>query len=149
MHGIRTDWSHNEGPTSSNLPFWQPPPRLERQPAPVVVVDDSEAVCRALERDLNRLGYQSRSFATPEAAVVYLLDGHNPVERVVVDLKLGEHDGMDLLGFVAKRRPAARRVLFSGMVGPGELGRYRAAGRVHAVMAKPWDRAALAAALEL
>jgi len=81
--------------------------------------------------------------------VVYLLDAGNPVERVVVDLMLGEHDGMDLIGFVAERRPAARRVLFSGMVGPGELSRYQAAGRVHAVMAKPWDRAELAAALVL
>jgi FixJ family two-component response regulator len=60
----------------------------------VVVVDDDELVCRAMERLLNTVGYRVRTFTSPRE---YLAE-HESMEPacVVIDIKMPELDGLQM-----------------------------------------------------
>lgn len=130
-----------------NSPFMDLPSFKSPRP-PILVVDDSTEVCQLLDRSLQQLGHKVVSFTSPGPAVVYLLDPDVELDLAIIDLRLGEHDGGELLAFIAERHPAARRVLMSGMVGTGVLTGYTRFGQAHAVLAKPWDRKDLSRLVE-
>jgi CheY-like chemotaxis protein len=119
------------------------------RPPLVLVVDDSPGVLKVLTREVSRLGRTAVCFESPEQAVTFLLDPEVQIDRAIVDLNLGLHDGIDLLDFLARKRPGVRRVLTSGAVGPSILEQHRLEGKAHAVLPKPWDLSTLAAALDL
>jgi CheY-like chemotaxis protein len=124
---------------------------LERQrkrpDAAVLVVDDSAEVCLALERDLRAMGRRAFSAVTPLDAVRHLLDAQAGIETAVVDLYLGQADGMDLLAYLADDLPKVRRVIMSGTLREDQLQAALVSGRAQAILHKPWDRGALADAI--
>lgn len=109
----------------------------------VLVIDDAPQVCRALERDLHALGRRAVSAATLEEAVTSLSGGERHIDAALVDLRLGQADGLELLAFLADRRPDVRRILMSGNLRPCQLELAVTSGRAHAVLDKPWSRADL------
>lgn len=122
--------------------------RLHEASVPhVLVVDDAPQVCRALERDLHALGRRAVSAATPREAVTSLCGGERHIDAAVVDLRLGDADGLELLAFFSDRRPDVRRILMSGNLRPCQLELAVTSGRAHAVIDKPWTRADLARVL--
>lgn len=122
--------------------------RQRRLPEPaVLVVDDSPDVCLALERDLRALGRRAFSAVTPLDAVRHLLDAQAGIETAVVDLFLGQANGMDLLAYLADDLPDVRRVIMSGALREAQLQTALSSGRAQAILHKPWDRSALAGAI--
>jgi CheY-like chemotaxis protein len=123
---------------------------LERQRATarrtVLVVDDDAKVRAALERELNRLGYVAIAVAMPLEAVRCLQDPATNVEVAIVDLGLGQADGLDVIAYVAEQYPHVRRVVMSGQR-IEDLAAEVAAGRAHAALEKPWQRGTLASVL--
>ena len=123
--------------------------RLSEASVPhVLVIDDLPQVCRALERDLQALGRRAVSAATPEAAVTSLCGGEQHIDVAIVDLRLGQADGLELLAFLTDRRPEVRRILMSGDLRRSQGQLAVSSGRAHAVLAKPWSRAELSRVLE-
>lgn len=104
----------------------------------VLVVDRSLLVREALVRDLRCFGWEAASFSTPLDALTFLERPESCIRVALVD-HAGPGDGGELLSYLADERPAIRRVLLSeaGHAAAGEL-------EHHAVLAKPWDREALA-----
>lgn len=128
----------------------QPPVSAAESCGPMVlVVDDCEEICRALKGELARLGRRVVYALNPMDAICMLIDPDLPIDSVIVDLFLGECDGLEVLHFISKKRPDLRRVLISGQVGNQHLELAQASGSAHAVVPKPWDPDQLARALEL
>lgn len=61
----------------------------------VVVVDDDECVCRAMERLLHTVGYRVRTFTSPRE---YLAERESlEPSCIVIDIKMPELDGLSML----------------------------------------------------
>ena len=113
----------------------------------VLVVDDSSAICRALERELRTLGRVAVLAGTPVEVAGLLKDDKFEFDTAIVDLFLGPADGSEILATLAKQRPGTRRVLMSGAARAGDLKLALAIGQAHAILPKPWSREQLADAL--
>lgn len=112
--------------------------------AVVLLVDDEEHILSALRRTLRREGYQIVTAGSGEEALKILED--RPVAAVVSDSRMPGMSGVALLERVARRWPAAARLLISGWpedVAPRDLERMG----VEAVLEKPWDEAELKSCL--
>lgn len=109
----------------------------------ILVFDDSPEVCHALERDLRRLGRRALSALTSEEATILLAEQAPLVETALVDLRLGNADGLEFLGWLAERHPQIHRVLMSGCIRTCQLELAVSSGRAHAVLEKPWNRETL------
>ncbi len=116
--------------------------RTPAQPG-VLVVDTSRSVCHTLEGDLRSLGWWAASATTPLEALTQLDAPPLHIDTVVVDLRLGAIDGLDLLTFLAESHPALRRVLMSSEQRHWQLDCAIASGRAHALLDKPWSRESL------
>jgi CheY-like chemotaxis protein len=119
---------------------------LERSNAPgdVLVIDDSAEVCHALQRDLRALGRRALSATSPPEAVSLLEERPHRVDTALVDLRLGDADGLEVLGVLSAARPGLRRVLMSGEIRPCQLELALLSRKVDAVLGKPWSREVLA-----
>ena len=81
--------------------------------APVVLlVDDDEAFLRALGRALERRGYQVLQATTAAAAAVAAAEGRPGF--AVVDLKLGQESGLDLVAALRETVPDITIVVLTG-----------------------------------
>ena len=78
----------------------------------VLLVDDEPGVLNALARLFRRSGFEVRTAASAEAALV-VLDEFTP-DVVVSDHRMAGMTGLELLTLVGVRHPDARRVLLSG-----------------------------------
>jgi len=109
--------------------------------APVLlVVDDEVRILSALRRSLRREGYEILTADTAREALE-LLDAH-PIDAILCDQRMPGMSGAELLARAAERRPNAARILITGWtesLPPEQL----EALAVHALIAKPWDDAAL------
>jgi CheY-like chemotaxis protein len=110
----------------------------------VLVVDDSSEVCRALRRDLRALGRRALLAASAPEGLAYLEEGRHRIDTALVDLRLGEADGLELLGALSAGRPGLRRVLMSGDIRPCQLELALVSRRVDGILGKPWSREVLA-----
>jgi DNA-binding NtrC family response regulator len=108
---------------------------------PVLVVDDDRDLCENLWDLLRESGYRVCLAHDVSQALERLETASYRV--VLVDLKLPEGDGREVLRQVQSSRPQARTVLMTGY--PGEL---RPQERVDAVCTKPLDVPRFLATLE-
>lgn len=69
----------------------------------VLVVDDDTELCELLELRLAARGYRMTARHTVKEAIDYL--GREPLDAVLLDLRLGAGDGFDVLEAVRKRSP--------------------------------------------
>jgi CheY-like chemotaxis protein len=115
----------------------------------VLIVDDCPAVLRALDRELRTLGHRTVCAETPREARKRLRALGDSIDVALVDLFLGEGDGLDLLSYVGAHHPEVRRVLMSGQASPAQLTLATAWQKADAVLCKPWSREKLAGVLAL
>jgi hypothetical protein len=108
----------------------------------VLVVAHSLLVRETLVRDLRSFGWEAACFSTPLDALTFLERPESRVRVALVD-HAGPGDGLHLLAFLADEKPSIRRVLMSE-VGPSSIDGLAEQERADAVLAKPWDRDALA-----
>jgi DNA-binding NtrC family response regulator len=78
----------------------------------ILIVDDEAGVLRALERLFRRHGHEVRTATSPAEALT-TLEEFVP-GAVISDFLMNGMSGVEFLGQVAKRLPAARRILLSG-----------------------------------
>jgi two-component system response regulator GlrR len=71
--------------------------------AHVVVIDDEVDLCELLALRLEHHGYRVTTDATAEGGLAVL--GREPVDAMIVDLRLGRGSGLDVLSEVQKRSP--------------------------------------------
>jgi DNA-binding NtrC family response regulator len=78
----------------------------------ILIVDDEAGVLRAMERLFRRNGHEVRTATSPAEGLVALDDFAPGV--VISDFLMNGMSGVEFLDQVAKRAPAARRILLSG-----------------------------------
>src|SRR5262245_40436788 len=66
-----------------------------RMPPSILIVDDEQAVCWALERAFSRAGY--RVAVAPSAEAAFDLARRDPPDAVVLDVRLPGMDGLTAL----------------------------------------------------
>jgi EAL domain-containing protein (putative c-di-GMP-specific phosphodiesterase class I)/CheY-like chemotaxis protein len=122
-----------------------------REDVPMLVVDDEPAMVRALVRQLRGLGFDDvYGHDSPASALAWLDTGARP-GAVVLDLQMGELDGIEFLRALADRRFTGGVILMSGedqrvLQTADRLARgYRL--HVLGTLAKPFDLADLHRAL--
>ena len=86
-----------------------------------------------------RVGRKAIAVTTPLDAIEWLLDGGSHFDTALVDVMLGNADGVDLLNFLADEYPEVRRVLMSDPMRTPQLERARQLTQPHAVLSKPWN----------
>lgn len=77
----------------------------------VLVVDDDAAFSSAIARDLSAHAFQVTTASTVDEAILVL--ARDPVDVVVTDLRMGDRDGIDLLGACRAAARPARTILMS------------------------------------
>ena len=98
-------------PATGGVTEADPPRPSTRQRARVLVVDDEQAIGRALERNL-RTGHDVVALASGKEALVRILGGER-FDVIVSDLMMPEMTGMDLHAEVLRIDPdQARRIIF-------------------------------------
>ena len=110
----------------------------------LLIVDDDEPLCQRLARAMERRGFIVRT-ADSVAAGIAAATEHPPV-FAVVDMRLGDGSGLDVVKTLRKFRPNARVVMLTGY---GNIATAVAAVKAGAVdyLPKPVDADAVERAL--
>jgi len=82
----------------------------------VVVVDDDVSCLTAVEQILKHWGLETRTFRAFEDARAYL--SHARPAAVIVDVRLGNYNGLQLIHFSRQHSPATHWVVVSGFDDP-------------------------------
>src|SRR5262245_40993434 len=83
--------------------------------ATILVIDDEESIRQICRDTLERAGYRVLS-ANNGKQGLRLLE-HEDVDLCVVDIFMPEMDGLELIPFLRKRRPASKLIVISGGIG--------------------------------
>lgn len=118
--------------------------RRAADPRCALIVDPADADRQLLESDLQALGLQTLAHATPINAVPYVSQPRSRIDIAFVDLSNECADGIDLLAFVARAHPGARRVVVASRLGDSHLESVRSFLGGCQVLRKPWSRDELA-----
>jgi len=78
----------------------------------ILIIDDELSLLKALERFLKDLGYEVLTASTYDAALVQLSNG--TIHAALIDLKLAEKSGIDLLKDIKKLQPHASCLMMTG-----------------------------------
>lgn len=84
---------------------WQDPPR-------VLVLDDEEVVCESIRRVLEGEGYEVEAHTSPAAALEVLRT--RPVDLLLLDIKMPEMDGIEVLRRTRQDAPDTEVVVITG-----------------------------------
>jgi CheY-like chemotaxis protein len=110
-----------------------------RDPEPVLLIEDEEAIAAATRRMLARAGYQV-TVATTMASARQLLEQDGPYAAVICDLTLPDGSGAELVSWLQHTHPEqARRVIVVTGGAVDEPGRALAAGGTVGFLQKPID----------
>jgi DNA-binding response OmpR family regulator len=82
-----------------------------RQPATILVVDDERSVRMMLEAALRAQGYRVQTAATGTEALEMLIE--NEFDLLLLDLQLGDTDGIEILREAKRRWPATEVILLT------------------------------------
>jgi len=116
-------------------------PESERS---LLIVDDDETLCQRLARAMERRGFVVQT--ADSVAGGTRLAGERPPAFAVVDLRLGDGSGLEIVKVIRRTRPAARIVMLTGY---GNIATAVAAVKAGAVdyLPKPVDADAVERAL--
>lgn len=78
----------------------------------ILIIDDKEKLCRILSHDFQNLGYNSL-YALNGDDALRILDG-NAIDAVLLDLKLGEENGIDVLKKIQEVKPQLPVIIMTG-----------------------------------
>jgi CheY-like chemotaxis protein len=112
--------------------------------ATILVVDDEESVVRVVSRMLAGHGYATR-VATGGAEAEEILEGEE-VDAIVVDLRMPEMTGVELVTRARDRHPQVKAIYMSGYVEDRTALPARELGVT--VLEKPFDHEQLLRAVE-
>jgi CheY-like chemotaxis protein len=113
----------------------------------VLVVDDSETICKTLQRELGDLGHHVACAWTLDQASAQINDPYVRFDIAIVDLSVGSLEGLDLLKTISDTHPGVHRVLMSGRVSHDQLKLAKVMGKADVILPKPWTRRALLSAM--
>ncbi|KLN65444.1 HD domain-containing phosphohydrolase [Vibrio sp. VPAP30] len=108
----------------------------DREQRRLLVVDDEVQITKSLSR-LLRKEYEVVTFNSPLEALVYL--GDNEVAIIMSDMRMPGMGGARFLSESILIQPHAIRIAFSGGVDYRTLVSAINEGKIHHVIAKPWD----------
>jgi two-component system, NtrC family, response regulator AtoC len=107
-------------------------------PARVLVVDDEALIRWSLTERLSSVGYDVEEAGDGASALCYFREGAPRVDLVVLDLKLPDADGVDLLKQITRLCPTCRVVLMTAFSTSDTIADARASG-AYDVIAKPFN----------
>ncbi len=111
--------------------------------ARLLLVDDDDAVLRALRRVLRRGDWDLETAPTAEAAL-QLLPEWRP-EVVIADYRMPGMNGVELLSRVKELSPRTQRVLLTGQADPRAIEEAINRSQIFRFVSKPWNDAELLA----
>ena len=111
----------------------------------VLLVDDEADILQALSGLLQALGWRTHSAGDADAALALAADLSLPLSAAVVDQRLPQGDGIDLVGRLRALRPGLPALIVTGDVALQWQVRKRGLRVLH----KPLDGATLAAAIQV
>jgi two-component system response regulator RegA len=112
----------------------------------LLIVEDNDALRRALGLTLAEHASEVRTAATVEEAELAIREWHP--DAIVLDFSLPDGDAFDLLRIIAHTEPMPTLVAMSGVADPGETFRLAQMG-VRVFVPKPLEPEAIERALEL
>ncbi|HQP35539.1 MAG TPA: response regulator [Polyangiaceae bacterium] len=116
--------------------------------ASILVVDDDTMILRMTRAVLEDLGYKVTVAASGKEAIEVLEKLSSPdFDLVVLDMRMPDMDGVQVLDKTHPRWPDLRVLLVTGYSGDGILETYRSQGVV-GVLEKPYDPETLADAVQ-
>jgi DNA-binding NtrC family response regulator len=107
-------------------------------PARVLVVDDEALIRWSLNERLSSAGYEVHEAGDGASALNYFRDGAPRIDLVVLDLKLPDADGVDLLKKIKRLSPTCRVILMTAFGTPDKLVDARNNG-AYDVVSKPFN----------
>jgi two-component system response regulator RegA len=107
-------------------------------PPRVLVVDDESLIRWALAESLRAAGYEVIEAGTVAAADAVAADAHGALDAAVVDLRLPDGSGLDVLETLHASWPGCRSILMTAY-GTTESHDAAAARGAVAVVGKPFD----------
>jgi two-component system response regulator PilR (NtrC family) len=107
-------------------------------PARVLVVDDEGLIRWSLNERLSSAGYEVLEAGDAASTLSYFREGAPPIDLVVLDLKLPDADGVDLLKRIKRVCPDCRVILMTAFGTPDKLLDARNAG-AYDVVPKPFN----------
>ncbi len=111
----------------------------------LLIVDDCPEVSRSLKRDLSWYPGTIELARTAAQALSIVADPDRRLDLAIVDLYLGEEDGLALMDTLRAQRPTLQCILMSGAVRRAQLTLAALNGRADGVLPKPWTQSALRA----
>jgi FixJ family two-component response regulator len=102
----------------------------------VCLLDDDSAVLRSIGRLLASDGFSARSFDKPKDFLAHV--STNAVPLVVLDLLMGEMNGLEVQAQIATLSPSTRVIVITGREDPKMEATVRRAGAI-AFFSKPFD----------
>jgi two-component system, chemotaxis family, CheB/CheR fusion protein len=112
-----------------------PPDPGKKTKLRVLVVDDQKDTARMLRLFIGSAGHEVQTAESKAAALE--LAGQTPFDVLVADVRLPDGTGYELMSELRARTPM-KGIIFSGLSGPEEEDRSRAAG-FSAFLVKPFD----------
>ncbi|MFH1868628.1 MAG: acyl carrier protein [Candidatus Omnitrophota bacterium] len=85
--------------------------RRKRGAYKILIVDDQEAMCKFLESYFQAKGYEAYSTAEPKK-VLAIVEKEKP-DAVLLDIKMPDTDGIELLKRIKEKHPAAKVIMVS------------------------------------
>lgn len=111
-------------------------PTEKRAPEIVCLVDDDFSVLKSIGRLLASDGFAARSFDKPTDFLAYIRT--NTVPLVVLDLLMGEMNGLEVQAQIAALSPSTRIIVITGREDPKMKEEVLRAGAI-AFFSKPFD----------
>ena len=106
--------------------------------ARVLIVDDEALIRWSLNERLSSAGYEVQEAGDGASALGYFRQGAPHIDLVVLDLKLPDTDGVDLLKQIKLLSPACRVILMTAFGTPDKLLEARDSGAFE-VLPKPFN----------
>lgn len=115
-------------------------------PQPILLIDDDPAVLKLLQEDLERAGYATVALTDPVQALEAIKQSDFSV--IISDQRMPGLSGLNLLSQAARVRPAATRILITGMMDIETVVDAINTGEIFRFIVKPWLREEFLAAVK-
>jgi len=115
------------------------PEKFSRAGRLLLVVDDEPLICWALQERLSEAGYQVITAADAAAALSHFdRAAAEPVDLVLLDLKLPDIDGLNLFGQIKRLKPSCQAIMMTAFASPEKTDEAQRLG-IYRVLNKPFD----------
>src|SRR4029453_10203605 len=96
------------------------PERFSRAGKLLLVVDDEPLICWALQERLSEAGYQVLAASDAASALRHFDDRAeaDPVDLVLLDLKLPDIDGLHLFREIKRLKPSCQAIMMTAFASP-------------------------------